>query len=516
MTITVSSSASESRLSILAPGKALMRFMRYGQKLSLLAALSLTPPAILCVQLFQGAPGRWTTVAWWAAALSVLALLYLFLCFYRCVRDDLGQLRDALEKIAAGNLRTVSQIVSRDEIGHMAALLKTMIRSVSAMVADVGTSAALVAHSGTLLNEGNAELSERTERQAASLGQTAASLKELTSTVQDNAETARQVERQAAEVNDIAQAGSKSMAAAVDSVEAIQDGSKRMDEIVGVIDGLAFQTNILALNAAVEAARAGEAGRGFAVVATEVRLLARRSAEQAKEIRQLIHTSSRHVEVGAQQIRAAGENLARIVQGILNLAQGISQISAASTEQSNALREVSSAIASLDQITQHNAQMVGKATSQSRTLEERADALNRSATVFQLAQGVAHDAQVLVKRAVAHRAKTSPQNFLRDLTDPAQPFHERDMYVFVLDSEGQYLAFGGNPAKVGTRVQDVPGIDGNQLIQRITAQADECPGWVEYDITNPTTGAVQTKISFVQKVDDVYVGCGVYKGLAAG
>jgi signal transduction histidine kinase len=160
--------------------------------------------------------------------------------------------------------------------------------------------------------------------------------------------------------------------------------------------------------------------------------------------------------------------------------------------------------------------MVGKATSQSRTLEERADALNRSATVFQLAQGVAHDAQALVKRAVAHRAKTSPQNFLRDITDAAQPFHERDMYVFVLDSEGQYLAFGGNPAKVGTRVQDVPGIDGNQLIQRITAQADECPGWVEYDITNPTTGAVQTKISFVQKVDEVYVGCGVYKGLAAG
>jgi len=515
MTHPETSTGSAGMLPVFAPGRAVMRTMRYGSKSSLLAVLFLLPPAFLCIPLIGNGAALGSPVALWAAALSFLVLSYSFLCFYQCLRDDLGQMRASLEKVAAGNLRTVPQVSSRDEIGQLASLLKTMIRSMSAMVADVGTSAALVAHTGQILNEGNIELSARTEQQAASLEQTAASLQELTSTVQNNAETAREVERQASEANAVAQSGSRSMAAAVDSVEAIQNGAKRMDEIVGVIDGLAFQTNILALNAAVEAARAGDAGRGFAVVASEVRLLARRSAEQAKEIRQLIQTSSSHVAVGAQQIRAAGEDISRIVQGIQSVARGVSDISVASTEQSNALHEISIAVASLDQITQRNAEMVERATAQSRTLEERAGTLKHSATVFELAQGVANDAHELVERAVAHRAKTNRQGFLRDVTDPAHAFHERDMYVFALDAEGRYLAFGGNPAKVGTRVQDVPGIDGNLLMERITAQADERPGWVEYDITNPTTGAVQTKISFVQKVDDIYVGCGVYKGLAA-
>jgi signal transduction histidine kinase len=122
----------------------------------------------------------------------------------------------------------------------------------------------------------------------------------------------------------------------------------------------------------------------------------------------------------------------------------------------------------------------------------------------------------LVARAVAHRQRTSRDAFLRDLTLPARGFHDRDMYVFALDSQGTYLAFGGNPSKIGTRVQDIPGIDGGQLLQSIIDQASHEPGWVEYGITNPTTGKVQAKMSFVQQVDDVFVGCGVYKNLVAG
>lgn len=139
--------------------------------------------------------------------------------------------------------------------------------------------------------------------------------------------------------------------------------------------------------------------------------------------------------------------------------------------------------------------------------------LVESVALFKLQQGSAEEAVDLVQRAIAYRQRTSRDTFVRDLTDPAKGFHDRDMYVFVLDGYGTYLAFGGNPAKVGTRVQDIAGIDGDGLLQSIVNQADFEPGWVEYDITNPTTGKVQTKMSFVQLVDDLYVGCGVYKNL---
>jgi hypothetical protein len=303
------------------------------------------------------------------------------------------------------------------------------------------------------------------------------------------------------------------MAQAVESVEAIQASAKRMDEIVGVIDGLAFQTNILALNAAVEAARAGESGRGFAVVASEVRSLAQRSAESSKEIRLLIGTSSSQVASSVDKIRSAGAAITQIVSGIREVATSMSQISSSSAEQSANLSEITSAVRQLDEITQRNAVMVEQAVTQAVNMEGRASTLVESVALFKLQQGSAEEAVDLVQRAIAYRQRTSRDTFVRDLTEPAKGFHDRDMYVFVLDGYGTYLAFGGNPAKVGTRVQDIAGIDGDGLLQSIVNQADFEPGWVEYDITNPTTGKVQTKMSFVQLVDDLYVGCGVYKNL---
>ena len=301
----------------------------------------------------------------------------------------------------------------------------------------------------------------------------------------------------------------------MESVEAIQASAKRMDEIVGVIDGLAFQTNILALNAAVEAARAGESGRGFAVVASEVRSLAQRSAASSKEIRQLIGTSSSQVAVSVQKIRAAGSTITNIVHGIREVAASMSQISTSSAEQSTGLSEVAAAVRQLDEITQRNAQMVELAVTQAMAMEGRATTLVESVASFKLQQGSAEEASGLVEQALAHRRRTSKDAFLRDLTDPSKSFFDRDMYVFVLDNSGRYVSFGGNPAKVGTRVQDVAGIDGDALLAAIVNQAKLEPGWVEYDITNPITGKVQTKMSYVQEIDGLYVGCGVYKNLVA-
>lgn len=499
----------------LAPGLLLMRRIRLGAKLLLIAVLLMTPPVLMLAHFLLTEPGgAGASLIAYLSATCLLLALYFLLAMYRSFTQDLEQVSKAMTQLLQGDLRLKLQPRGRDELAELAVAVTRMGATVSAMVANVRSNSAFVAYAGKSLATSNRELADRTEQQAANLEQTAASVEQLSSTVQENAQTAGQANAQAAGVRDVADQGANTMARAIACVEAIQNSAKRMDEIVGVIDGLAFQTNILALNAAVEAARAGESGRGFAVVASEVRLLAHRSAESAKEIRQLIGASSAQVAASVQSIRAAGINITHIVTGIRDVAVNMGQISTSSAEQSAGLTEITSAVRQLDEITQRNAQMVEQAVSQANDLERRASTLVDAVAQFKLQQGSAEEAVELVGRAVEQRRRSaSREAFVRTVTDPAQGFYDRDMYVFVLDDDGTYLAFGGNPAKVGTRVQDIPGIDGQGLVDGIIAQARREPGWVEYDINNPTTGRVQTKMSFVQLVDELYVGCGVYRNL---
>ena len=485
------------------PGAWLMRRMHLSSKLTVLMAVMLGATAAL----------------YWAGPIAggagLVVLLYLMIAFYISFIADLRRVIRFMEETSRGNLREQIQIRGHDEIADMSVSLRGMVGSLSAMVASIRSNSALVAHAGQSLATSNRELSDRTEQQAANLEETAASVEQLSDTVQGNARTMQQSSQQADGVRDVAERGARTMAQAMQSVEAVQGSAQRMNEIIGVIDGLAFQTNILALNAAVEAARAGEAGRGFAVVAAEVRSLAQRSAESAKEIRALISTSSEQVMTSVGQIRAAGGDIGKIVDGIRGVAGDMSQIASSSMEQSSTLEEVSSAIRQLDEITQRNAAMVEHAVEQAVKLEQRASTLSKAVEAFRLQQGTADEALAMVHKALQFRQQVGPDAFLRGLTDPAQGFHDRDMYVFALDRNGAYVAFGGNPAKIGTRVQDIPGIDGQGLLDAIVTQAAREPGWVEYDITNPATGAVQTKMSYVVKVDEVFVGCGVYKNLVA-
>ena len=496
---------------LLRPGLWLMRSLRLSGKLLLLGLV------FLAYLVTMGAAVSWSLsagVVWGGVAASMAMALYLMAALYVSWSADLQALAQAMQQTTRGDLCTHLPTTGRDELSGLARLLDRMVLTLSAMVADIRSNAALVAHAGQSLSSDSSALSERTEQQAANLEETAASVEQMFATVQSNAQVASATDQHARQVSRSADQGSQEMTRAVQSVEAIQQNAQRMNEIIGVIDGIAFQTNILALNAAVEAARAGEQGRGFAVVATEVRMLAGRSGEAAREIRKLINTSVQQIEASAAIIRSAGTGIAEMASSIRGVATSMSGIAASGIEQSSGLQEITTAVRQLDQITQDNAHMVGHAVQQALALEERASTLSRTVATFRLQQGTAEEAVALVERAAALRAHQSPEQYLRSLTDPAQRFHDRDMYVFVLDSSGTYRAFAGNPARVGTRVQDVPGIAGDQLVRDIMAQAQRGPGWVEYDFTNPVTSAVQTKMSFVQRVDDVYLGCGVYKSLA--
>lgn len=447
--------------------------------------------------------------------ISIAAGIWLSRSIIRELGGDPHDAAVMAQRVAEGDLSVHIDLASGDATSLMAQL-KAMQESLSGVVANVRSNAAFVAHSGMSLASGNRELADRTEQQAANLEQTAASVEQLSSTVQHNAQTALQSNAQAASVRDAADQGASIMAEAIASVEAVQSSAKRMDEIVGVIDGIAFQTNILALNAAVEAARAGESGRGFAVVAAEVRSLAQRSAESSKEIRELIAASSSQVAFSVQKIRAAGGNMTQIISGIRDVAANMSQISTSSNEQSAGLVEITTAVRQLDEITQRNSQMVEQAVAQAADLESRASILVESVAGFKLLQGSPEEAKALVERAMSQRQRSpSLESFLREVTDPAQGYFDRDMYVFVFHRDSRYAAFGGNPARVGSYARDIPGVNAKAMMNAVVTQATREPGWVEYDITNPTTGRVQPKMSYVhQLADDLFLGCGVYKTLA--
>lgn len=501
----------------LSPGVWLLRRMRFAGKLMLLAAVSAMASVVSVFRFFTGdALAVGPAELMMANGIGLLLTLYFLLALHRSVAQDLGRMILTLDSMMAGDLRSDLDEHGPDELGSLSISLGKLGRTLSGMVANVRSNAAFVAHSGKSLATGNRNMSSRTELQASSLTQTAASVEQLSSVLQSNADRVSHANMQAGEVRNLANAGTATMAGAIAAVEAVQDSAKRMGEIVELIDSMAFQTNILALNAAVEAARAGESGRGFAVVASEIRSLSQRSAESAKEIRQLINRSSNHVAASVLKIREAGTNIEAIVTGIRHVASDMSLIAASSSEQSTGLTEITAAVRQLDEITQRNAGMAASTLTQAVNLEGRAKTLVQSVASFRLQQGSAEEAFRMVEQAVSHRSKTTREAFLRDLSNPVKGFHDRDMYVFALDARGTYLAFGGNLAKVGTRVQDIAGIDGNQLLEAIVNQASVEAGWVEYDITNPTTGKVQTKMSFVEQVDDVFVGCGVYKNLVTG
>jgi methyl-accepting chemotaxis protein len=287
-------------------------------------------------------------------------------------------------KVADGDLTTDIVIDSKDETGLLLMALKDMNASLQRIVSEVrhGTHNILVASQE--IATGNLDLSSRTEQQASSLEETAASMEEMTSTVRQNVESAQQANQLVASAASVAEKGGTVIADVVNTMGGINASANQIVDIIAVIDGIAFQTNILALNAAVEAARAGEQGRGFAVVASEVRTLAQRSAAAAKEIKGLIDTSVERVNTGSRLVNEAGETMQEIMDSVGRVTQIMTEISSASVEQNSGIQQINQAISQMDSVTQQNASLVEQAAAASQSMQDQAQALSRSVSVFKL------------------------------------------------------------------------------------------------------------------------------------
>jgi methyl-accepting chemotaxis protein-1 (serine sensor receptor) len=339
---------------------------------------------------YDAAVIRYNTIHMVSIGSIVAGVLFAFIfgmALVRGISRSLSQAVDATNAVAQGDLSHRIEAQGKDEVAQLLISLSAMQDSLSQVVATVRQGSESVATASAQIAQGNNDLSQRTEEQASALEETAASMEQLGSTVKQNADNARQANQLAQSASTVAIRGGEVVAQVVDTMKGINDSSKKISDIIGVIDGIAFQTNILALNAAVEAARAGEQGRGFAVVATEVRSLAGRSADAAKEIKSLINASVERVEQGTVLVDQAGATMTEVVGAIRRVTDIMGEISAASNEQSQGVAQIGEAVQQMDQVTQQNAALVEEMAAAASSLKGQAQELVQTVAVFKLAQG---------------------------------------------------------------------------------------------------------------------------------
>jgi len=307
--------------------------------------------------------------------------------------------------VAANDLTSTIVVRSRDEIGQLMMALESMNANLAATVARIRTGVDSIASASGEIAAGNTDLSSRTEQQAASLEETAASMEQLSSTVKQNADSAKQANQLAAAASETASRGGATVSEVVSTMNAISASSVKISDIVSVIDGIAFQTNILALNAAVEAARAGEQGKGFAVVAAEVRTLAQRSAQAAKEIKVLIEDTVQKIGQGSGSAERAGATMQEIVSSVQRVTDIMGEIAAASAEQADGIEQVNRAVSQMDEVTQQNAALVEEAAAAAGSMQDQSADLTRAVSAFRLPGGAE---RVLAVEAVSsvHAAET--------------------------------------------------------------------------------------------------------------
>ncbi|MDO8179382.1 MAG: methyl-accepting chemotaxis protein [Undibacterium sp.] len=351
-------------------------------------------------QIFETSSATNSKMNFWLFVILASASLvgiYFAWTITKSITQPLHAALEVAEVVASGDLSSQVIVTGKDEISLLLNALKEMNDSLAKTVGQVRAGTETITVASREIASGNADLSSRTESQASSLEETASSMEELTSTVKQNADNARQANQLVISASGVAVKGGVVVGHVVDTMGSIKESSRKIVDIIGVIDGIAFQTNILALNAAVEAARAGEQGRGFAVVATEVRNLAQRSASAAREIKALISDSVDKVDQGSKLVDEAGKTMNEIVTSVQHVADIMGEITAASREQSTGIEQVNLAITQMDEMTQQNAALVEQAAAAAESMEEQAFELGQAVSVFKLVD----DRPVVSAKAIA-------------------------------------------------------------------------------------------------------------------
>ncbi|MFM0162170.1 methyl-accepting chemotaxis protein [Paraburkholderia sediminicola] len=360
------------------------------------------------------------TVSAVALLVGVLAAVMSYLTLSRAIARPLDAALGHFDEISAGDLRRPVVITSRDEMGQLLEGIAKMQRSLTETVRTVRSGSESIATATRQIAAGNIDLSSRTEEQASALQETASSMEELTGTVKQNADNARQASSLAANASEIANKGSAVVGQVVGTMGDINQSSAKIADIISIIEGIAFQTNILALNAAVEAARAGEEGRGFAVVAGEVRSLAQRSSAAAKEIKELIDTSVERVQSGSALVDEAGRTMTEIIGAVQRVTDIMGEIAAASEEQSSGIDQVARAVTQMDEVTQQNAALVEEAAAAASSLEDQAGKLRTAVAVFQLEEsGFKAPVSAAPKRVAAPARPIAARKVSQPVSQPA-------------------------------------------------------------------------------------------------
>ncbi|MFM0098909.1 methyl-accepting chemotaxis protein [Paraburkholderia nemoris] len=362
-----------------------------------------------------------TTLIIGVTAIALLLVVGIRFALRGLIVQPLSDATACFERIASGDLSEQINVFSRNEIGRLFAAIKRMQESMATMVTAVHSSTESIDTGAREIAMGNTDLSQRTEQQAASLQETASSMEQLTGTVRQNAENARQASQLAVNASDIATRGGDVVSQVVTTMQDIATSSNKVVDIIGVIEGIAFQTNILALNAAVEAARAGEQGRGFAVVAGEVRSLAQRSASAAKEIKELIGDSVDKVQSGSTLVGRAGTTMDEIVQAVRRVTDIMGEISAASEEQSGGIEQVNRAVVQMDEVTQQNAALVEQAAAAAASLEDQTRQLQTVVSGWKVAGGQTRSAATATAARPQAAARSNGSKSGKSSSQHAQP-----------------------------------------------------------------------------------------------
>jgi methyl-accepting chemotaxis protein len=494
------------------------------QRLSLKAAFGLAGfllvlPVLACALLASGLDaGELRTLVLAAAAVSGALGLYALAALHARMVTGVGRLVALTERISAGELVNSRDGATDDSdraasIELQAAILK-MSERLTEIVRQVRGSADSIASGARDIAEGNNHLSQRTQEQAASLEQTASGMEELAATAQQNAADCSRATQLAASASGVADKAAGQMRQLASTMAQIDDRSRRVGDILGTVEGIAFQTNILALNAAVEAARAGDKGRGFAVVAAEVRTLAQRSATAAREIKGLIGDSKASVEQGSKLASGAELTMKEVVGSVRQVNEVITAIAAATAEQSAGIESINEAIVQIDTANQQNAAMVEQATAATASFEEEAARLLEVVGRFKVDRG-ADRARVVakVKEAAAHMDRVGKRRAFEDFNDRNGHFGRGEDYVFALDTvSGARLAYAPDHSVLGQNSFELTDADGRyfgrELIETARKQGF---GWCDFKMPNPRTGRVEQKSVYVQLVQGVAVGCGIYR-----